>query len=145
MLCHWWLFCPMCCDSNGFKGFLRVDLLLLLTHTCVQLHFQQSTDLRPGRTTRITLINTNPLLFQEPVTSGWKWDIEKKRKNETESTRKTYIKRQHEKGMSMQSDLSVPGSSLCISFSQYCVVMVTWLRTNKHYTGARGYFSHGTS
>lgn len=51
---------PMRCDSNGFKGFLRADLLLLLTHTYVQLYFQQSADLRPGRTTHIVLINTNP-------------------------------------------------------------------------------------
>lgn len=49
------------------------------------------------------------------------------------------------KGWAGQSDSAVSGNSLCITFSQYSVVMVTWLRTSKCYKGARGYFSHGTS
>lgn len=53
------IICPTCWDSNGFEGFLRADLLLLLTLTDVQLHLQQSADLRPGRAAHIALINTN--------------------------------------------------------------------------------------
>lgn len=49
------------------------------------------------------------------------------------------------KGWAGKVILAVPGNSLCITFSQYSVVMVTWLSTSKCCKGARGYFSHGTS
>lgn len=53
------IICPTCWDSNGFGGFLRADILLILIHTDVQLQLQQSADLRPGRAAYIALINTN--------------------------------------------------------------------------------------